>query len=103
MVAVLVISAVAAIASRGLLVGLVVRGGDADAHARDDGALRRLIADEAARSREETRAAGAALRQEVTALLGTLSTTLQRSADGAASAVTAHGTTQRQDLEAIRR
>ena len=102
MVALLVVSAVAAIASLGLLVWLVVRGGDADAHARDDGALRRLIAEEAARSREETRAAGAALRQEVTALLGTLSTTLQLSADGAASAVTAHGTTQRQDLEAIR-
>lgn len=47
-------------------------------------------------------ASGAALRQEVTALLGTLGNTLQRSADAAASAVTAHGTTQRQDLEAIR-
>lgn len=49
----------------------------------------------AARAREDAQSMAAALRQEVTgtvsALSGTLSTT-----------VTAHGTTQRQDLEAIR-
>ena len=58
-------------------------------------ALRRTIAEELARSREETHATAASLRQEVTRTVSALSGTL-------GAAVTAHGTTQRQDLEAIR-
>lgn len=57
-------------------------------------ALRRL-SDEVARTRGETHAAAAALRQEVTGTVSALTGTL-------GAAVTAHGTTQRQDLEAIR-
>ncbi|HEX6095769.1 MAG TPA: DNA recombination protein RmuC [Thermoanaerobaculia bacterium] len=56
--------------------------------------LRRL-SEEVARTRAETHAAAAALRQEVTGTVSALSGSL-------GSAVTAHGTTQRQDLEAIR-
>jgi DNA recombination protein RmuC len=48
-----------------------------------------------ARTREETHAAAATLRQEVMSTVGALTGTLS-------TAVTAHGTTQRQDLEAIR-
>ena len=55
----------------------------------------RRVAQEVARTREETHAAAAALRQEVTATVGALGGTLGAS-------VTAHGTTQRQDLAAIR-
>jgi DNA recombination protein RmuC len=50
----------------------------------DDGELRRSIADEAVRSREEARASAASLRQEVTSLVGALTTA------------------QRQDLERVR-
>ncbi len=57
-------------------------------------ALRRL-SEEVARTRGETHAAAAALRQEVTGTVSALTGTL-------GAAVTAHGTTQRQDLEAIR-
>jgi DNA recombination protein RmuC len=57
-------------------------------------ALRRL-SEEVARTRQETHAAAAALRQEVTGTVNALTGHL-------AAAVTAHGTTQRQDLEAIR-
>ena len=56
--------------------------------------LRRL-SEEVAQTRAETHAAAAALRQEVTGTVGALSGSL-------GAAVTAHGTTQRQDLEAIR-
>jgi DNA recombination protein RmuC len=56
--------------------------------------LRRL-AEEVAQTRGETHAAAAALRQEVTATVSALGGSL-------GAAVTAHGTTQRQDLEAIR-
>lgn len=56
--------------------------------------LRRL-AEEVARTRSETHAAAATLRQEVTGTVSALSGSL-------GAAVTAHGTTQRQDLEAIR-
>ncbi|MDQ3280854.1 MAG: DNA recombination protein RmuC [Acidobacteriota bacterium] len=108
-----VVTAAAAVVSLFLLVWLVVR----PAQARDDGAVRRVIADEAVRSREEARGAAIALRQEVTGLVATLGTSLQQSADAhrqelarrldalnetVTLAVTAHGTTQRQDLEAIR-
>jgi DNA recombination protein RmuC len=74
------VAAAAGVVSLFLLVWLVVRG----SAPKDDGSIRRLIAEEAHRSREEARAAAQALRQEVTML------------------ITSHGTTQRQDLEAIR-
>lgn len=124
MIALSVVAAVAAVASLVVLLWIVVRGPGA----ADDGAIRRLIAEEAVRSREEARAAATALRQEVTTLVGTLGTVLQQAAEHASkvererfdrfadeirrrldalneavvSAVTAHGTTQRQDLEAVR-
>ena len=56
--------------------------------------LRRL-SEEVAQTRAETHTAAAALRQEVTGTVSALSGSL-------GAAVTAHGTTQRQDLEAIR-
>lgn len=97
-----VVAAVAAVASFVLLLMIVLRG----AGAKDDGAIRRLIAEESVRSREEARAAGTALRQEVTALVATQREELGRRLDAfnetVVGAVTAHGTTQRQDLEAIR-
>jgi DNA recombination protein RmuC len=93
-----------------------------------ESSLRRLIAEEAVRSRDEGQTAAAALRQEVTAIVTALGGTLQRQHEAAraeatvsrqaqreeigrrldafnetvVAAVTAHGTTQRQDLEAIR-
>jgi DNA recombination protein RmuC len=95
----LLVAAVAAVGSFVLLLWSVLRGASStDANARIDalgGALRRTIAEELARSREETHAAAGALRQEVTSTVSALSGTL-------GAAVTAHGTTQRQDLEAIR-
>ncbi|HXH91635.1 MAG TPA: DNA recombination protein RmuC, partial [Thermoanaerobaculia bacterium] len=89
---------------------------------------RRLIAVEATQSREESRAEAIALRQELTAAMGTLATSLRADANTARveaaenrrshreeitrtldsssqrviAAVSDHGTTQRQDLEAIR-
>ncbi|HEX8153656.1 MAG TPA: DNA recombination protein RmuC [Thermoanaerobaculia bacterium] len=124
MLALSVVSAVAAVGSLVLLLWVVTRG----PRSADDGAIRRLVADEAVRSRDEARAAATALRQEVTTLVGTLGTVLQSAAEHAGNvhrerfdrfaeeirhrldafnetvvaAVTAHGTTQRQDLEAVR-
>lgn len=68
MLALSIVSAVAAVVSLLLLWTLVTRRPAAP----DDTAIRRLIADEAVRSRDEARAAAAALRQEVTALVHTL-------------------------------
>lgn len=70
-----ILSAAAAVASLLLLLWHLTRRPSAP----DDTAIRRLIADEAVRSREEARAAAASLRQEVTSLVHTL--TMEQSAD----------------------
>lgn len=93
------VAAVAAVASFVLLLWITLRTAPSpEAGARLDAlgaALRRTIAEEAARSREETQATAVALRQEVTSTVRSLSGDLR-------AEVTSHGTTQRQDLEAIR-
>lgn len=100
MLAISIIAAVAAVAS---FVLLLVRGG----------ASEKLLVEEIARLREESRNSAASLRQEVVTLVNSLGTSLQ-SADRernarlettrteVVGAITTHGTTQRQDLEAIR-
>ncbi|HKS24995.1 MAG TPA: DNA recombination protein RmuC [Thermoanaerobaculia bacterium] len=75
-----VISAVARLISLALLIWLVLRRSAPN----DDTVVRRLIADEAVRSRDEVRVTSSALRQEVTVLFGSLATSLQSTADGAA-------------------
>ncbi|HEX9983953.1 MAG TPA: DNA recombination protein RmuC [Thermoanaerobaculia bacterium] len=131
MIPLLVVAAVAALASFALSLLLLLRKPSAP----DLAPLIRLIGEESARSRDESAAAAVALRQEVTAIVGALGRTLQTAYDTVArieqerfdrfaedgrrlsadvgrrldafnetvvSAVTAHGTTQRQDLETIR-
>ncbi|HYR29021.1 MAG TPA: DNA recombination protein RmuC [Thermoanaerobaculia bacterium] len=87
MIAFSVVSAVAGIVSLVLLVLLLTRRPPV----LDDGPVRRFVSEESMR-----------VRQEVTTLVGTLGTSLQSSAEASARAITSHGTTQRQDLEAIR-
>ncbi|MGN6186951.1 MAG: DNA recombination protein RmuC [Thermoanaerobaculia bacterium] len=100
MLAISIIAAVAAVAS---LVLLLVRGG----------ASEKLLAEEIARLREESRNSAASLRQEVVTLVNSLGTSLQNAdrernarlettRTEVVGAITTHGTTQRQDLEAIR-
>jgi DNA recombination protein RmuC len=93
------VAAAAAAGSFVLLLWMILRSAPAsDGSARIDAlgaALRRTIAEEMGRSREETHAIAGALRQEVTSTVSALSGTL-------GAVVTAHGTTQRQDLEGIR-
>jgi len=80
MTALLIVTAVAGVVSLALLLWVITRG----SKATDDGAVRRLLAEELARSRDEARAAGSASRQEVTALFGSLSASLQSTAAAAA-------------------
>lgn len=100
MLAISIIAAVAAVAS---FVLLLVRGG----------ASEKLLVEEIARLREESRSSAASLRQEVVTLVNSLGTSLQNAdrernarlettRTEVVGAITTHGTTQRQDLEAIR-
>jgi DNA recombination protein RmuC len=76
-----VVAAVAAVASLVVLLWMLFRGPGST----DDAAVRRLIAEEAVRSREEARVTATALRQEVTTLVGTLGTVLQKATEHAAN------------------
>jgi DNA recombination protein RmuC len=115
----LIVTAVTALASCVIL--LVRGGGQASAV---EALVRRAVAEEGARARDANNAAAVALRLEVTTIVTTLGGSLQAGYDTAArtdrerferfadearhaqqavvASVTAHGTTQRQDLEAIR-
>lgn len=80
MAALLIATTVAGVVSIVLLLWLVARGWKAT----DDSALRRLVAEESVRSRDEARTAATALRQEMTALFGSLAGSLQLAAETAA-------------------
>jgi DNA recombination protein RmuC len=97
MTVVSLVAAVAAVSSLALLLWIAFRKTPAPDF---EAVLRRVITDDAARSHEEARALREEVLKAVAVLGGTLSSAYD--ADALVAAVTAHGTTQRQDLEAIR-